>query len=195
MSGHTKEPWEAFTECPGQCCWLIRTAYDEDGDSELITSPETGEENARRIVACVNACVGIDTVQVEMLNVASALESLNAVRQERDALLAALTKARSFVSAWPQCRDSLTPHIRGAGLLEEIDSSLQHVPMTLSQVSILREQRDELLAELKECAALLTILGELSQRDEIEAFLDRFILAASYVKKTLNPLIAKVEAP
>lgn len=125
MSGHTKGPWEAFTECPAQCCWLIRTVYDDDGDSELITSPETSEEDARRIVACVNACEGIDTVQVEMLNVASALESLNAVRQERDALLAALTKARSFINAWPQCRDSLTPHIPGAGLLEEVDSVLQ----------------------------------------------------------------------
>ena len=55
---HTKEPWEAFTECPGQCCWLIRTVEDEEGHSELITSPETSEEDARRIVACVNACAG-----------------------------------------------------------------------------------------------------------------------------------------
>ena len=62
---HTKEPWEAFTECPGECCWLIRTVEDEEGRSELITSPETSEEDARRIVACVNACAGLSNESLE----------------------------------------------------------------------------------------------------------------------------------
>jgi hypothetical protein len=77
-NAHTPEPW------------------NYDTDSMEIYSLETAEEvdeghaaNARRIVAAVNACAGIDTVQLEMLDVVAALDSLNKVRAQRDELLAA----------------------------------------------------------------------------------------------------------
>ena len=39
-------------------------------------------------------------------------------------LLDALEKARPFINAWPQCRDSKTPEVPGSGLLELIDSAI-----------------------------------------------------------------------
>ena len=39
-------------------------------------------------------------------------------------LLDALEKARPFINAWPQCRDSKTPELPGSGLLELIDSAI-----------------------------------------------------------------------
>ena len=64
---HTPEPWEAFTDCPGECCWMIRTVEDSEGHSELIASPETSEENARRIVACVNALAGLSIESIGLI--------------------------------------------------------------------------------------------------------------------------------
>lgn len=70
MTKHTQEPWhahynEAFFELKGR---------NSDGDLEHIGdtwasgwggNKELGEANARRIVACVNACYGMNTYALE----------------------------------------------------------------------------------------------------------------------------------
>lgn len=61
MSGHTKEPWH-FGKYNPQCIM--------GSDNKLIVSDcyedrEKDVANARRIVACVNACAGIDTNELE----------------------------------------------------------------------------------------------------------------------------------
>jgi hypothetical protein len=38
----------------------------------------------------------------------------------------ALQKARPFIKAWPQCRDSKTPEIEGSGLLQAVDAALEN---------------------------------------------------------------------
>lgn len=60
---HTPEPWHVGRK-------LAIGVYGPDDDSVIAMCDSMGEAasdkaNARRIVACVNACAGIDTAQLE----------------------------------------------------------------------------------------------------------------------------------
>jgi hypothetical protein len=63
MSGHTPEPWVAdmdriYSPDPKDDTWTSVVA-------EALGPPEIHRPNARRIVACVNACKGISTEKLE----------------------------------------------------------------------------------------------------------------------------------
>lgn len=83
---HTKEPW-----------WnhgVIIKANDN------IPAQATSEEDARRIVACVNACAGIPTEQLESGEVRSVrdeLADIATLEKQRDELLAALKLAGRII--------------------------------------------------------------------------------------------------
>lgn len=63
-----------------------------------------GKENARRIVACVNACVGIPTENLEEKTVVVSHDyNLANIKQQRDELLAALKKIESETAATWVC--------------------------------------------------------------------------------------------
>lgn len=99
---HTPEPWSAgvikykgewhFTAVPvgneGKITALCGLA-GANGEDESIA-------NARRIVACVNACAGIPTYQLtaENDNPTNLGEVIDAIRDQRDELLAALERCR-----------------------------------------------------------------------------------------------------
>lgn len=108
MSEHTKEPWYTSATDDG----LIEITNDErNGAIVAIAEVSTGyngqigieqEANARRIVACVNACAGFNTGQLENVllfgdtlkqrfMVLSNLET--ELRCQRDGLLLALEYA------------------------------------------------------------------------------------------------------
>ena len=123
MSKHTKEPWrtDAPSGFPGDVM-----AGKEMIARTTITEQSNAKANARRIVACVNACAGISTEVLEqgidavfglahdMRQERNALEQqaryyeaengkqaemLNSVIQQRDELLAAGEKAVSEMKA------------------------------------------------------------------------------------------------
>jgi hypothetical protein len=59
--GHTKEPWVNINN-------IIESHTNGKMDEEYIEYLEDfSEQDARRIVACVNACQGIDTENLEMI--------------------------------------------------------------------------------------------------------------------------------
>ena len=60
MSKHTQEPWKVQHPHAGQRGWEIA---DSSGLNQI--SQDVTEANARRIVACVNACAGVDTDLLE----------------------------------------------------------------------------------------------------------------------------------
>ena len=60
MSKHTQEPWKVQHPHAGQRGWEIA---DSSGLNQV--SQDVTEANARRIVACVNACAGVDTALLE----------------------------------------------------------------------------------------------------------------------------------
>ncbi len=69
MSEHTPEPWQA---CPENEWRRVQWIYDTD-DSRFdhiiadLTGCQYAEGNLSRIVACVNACAGIDPKAVKEL--------------------------------------------------------------------------------------------------------------------------------
>lgn len=99
MSEHTIEPWRVAEE-----------SFDNDGIHESVirgldgraaiavtlefgpNNPGMREANARRIVACVNACTGITTEVLEQMpnGPASLLPMYARLEQQRDKLRAAL---------------------------------------------------------------------------------------------------------
>ena len=81
---HTKGPWRYDHE-PGYCGELI--AQDGTTIAEFVDEPSLA--NARRIVACVNACDGIPTAWLEG-GAADILEHSIALIKQRNELLEAL---------------------------------------------------------------------------------------------------------
>ena len=93
MSEHTKEPW--LVTAPIDCgpewgvdagIWGIAICADAPGNG-------TSEANARRIVACVNACAGIPTADLEACpdrGLFHLADHANQLVIQRDELLAAL---------------------------------------------------------------------------------------------------------
>lgn len=95
MSTHTKEPWivtggERIKYVEAR----IGNGMLQEIASCMIVEHGNHEENARRIVACVNACAGIPTETLEMASSSIAVsQSLNGyldMRKQRNELLAAL---------------------------------------------------------------------------------------------------------
>lgn len=97
---HTQEPWranDAQADIDGPNGEPVAVCYcnDESGDD--------AKENARRIVACVNACAGIPTDMLERFNaIVVAMYEVSKIEKQRDTLLAALEK---FVDSHEECTD------------------------------------------------------------------------------------------
>ena len=95
---HTKEPW-SFSPAENGLEWGVEAGKwgvaicaDAPGDG-------TSEANARRIVACVNACAGLPTDTLETIPSWSSagVKTLADVVKQRDELLAALELLKEAV--------------------------------------------------------------------------------------------------
>ena len=97
---HTPEPWRTaersgfpfhIDDARGESVAVMLA--DDDHDEQR------GLDNARRIVACVNACAGIPNEQLECDNVefVRIFNERNTLKQQRDELLAALEEALPMV--------------------------------------------------------------------------------------------------
>lgn len=91
---HTKEPWKiGFPPPNGE-----QTIGDLTGMMVAVTTTGHGvesKENARRIIACVNACAGIPTEQLESgeaRSVRDELADIAMLEKQRDELLDALER-------------------------------------------------------------------------------------------------------
>lgn len=96
MSEHTKEPWSflAGTDRDGEHSCSIFS----DGKQILGDGIECSEVDARRIVACVNACAGISTKTLELGQLLRnpVGRRLHNLEHQCDQLLAALKRADSY---------------------------------------------------------------------------------------------------
>lgn len=86
MSGHTKEPW--YLSQNGSSVMAKLAEMTNAHVAEILHN----DEDARRIVACVNVCAGIPTDVLEAMpsGPASLLPMYAQIEQQRDKLLAAL---------------------------------------------------------------------------------------------------------
>lgn len=73
---HTPEPWRIGWDSEDECCFAV-TDYP---GAKLIAGDIEREEDARRIVAVVNACEGISTEALENGVVKELLEALEALQ-------------------------------------------------------------------------------------------------------------------
>jgi hypothetical protein len=97
MSEHTKEPWR-------QEYSLIIGGGEDETNSFIVAKVddwqnEIGDANARRIVACVNACAGISAEALDGISngtdkrppwLTKAWEEIEKTRKQRDGLLSLL---------------------------------------------------------------------------------------------------------
>lgn len=100
-----------------------------DKDGEVIADV-FGAEKGRRIVACVNACAGIDTEALESTKTGELCElvawKIEQVEKQRDDLLAALEKAKSKMEAATKCHPQATVYLLGEAH-EVIDAAIASV--------------------------------------------------------------------
>lgn len=93
--GYTDEPWVIHPSCPT----FIRANEGRKhvGSTESMGDNETNKENARRIVACVNACAGISTENLEEnIPIKELARRYNEVIRQRDDLLASSIDAKRY---------------------------------------------------------------------------------------------------
>ena len=101
MSEHTKEPWGYELHCGSYLRIYSETNSGIVDGCGCCGSPNCEDADARRIVACVNACAGLDTELLEnILMLGDTLkrrfktltDSESELQKQRDELLAALTE-------------------------------------------------------------------------------------------------------
>jgi hypothetical protein len=96
VNTHTPEPWEAKSPCPGECCWVLKPV-NSNAEFDHITSPELSESDAKRIVACVNACKGISTEKLLAPGMLVNIPDDHNIIKQRDYYLSALRAARRAI--------------------------------------------------------------------------------------------------
>lgn len=104
MTNHTKEPWSVKPgpKIIGNGEDLLGMPIDVARLNLTVGHYESEEANARRIVACVNACKGLPTKELEELGIVGVVgrelidldAKLAAITAQRDELLKALKMAR-----------------------------------------------------------------------------------------------------
>lgn len=119
MSGQTKEPWKIFDE---KKYFLIK---DRDGAVVADDGSGSGEYNkvmslsaGRRIVACVNHCVGIETEKLETspFTYQQMLAHNIKLRQQRDNLLTSLRRVLPYIA-------DPTAQMHAEGAIAEIEAA------------------------------------------------------------------------
>ena len=100
---HTPEPWRTDAKCG-----FPQDIHDSKGNLFLRCGSDFdneiyGEANARRITACVNACAGISTENLEdNVPIKELARRYNETLKQRDELLAALER---FMDSHEECTD------------------------------------------------------------------------------------------
>lgn len=128
MIGHTKEPWHVEINEAEDANFCDRWPTIHSVDSEIIgteglfTDIETDKANARRIVACINACAGLSTEMLESaaLNppVKSAFNGYITMKEKRDDLLVIVKELRdTFTNIYSQSPE-------GRAYLEKMNSAI-----------------------------------------------------------------------
>lgn len=100
---HTPEPWSVDPDSTDYYASIL----DADG-ADTILLGDYGDwwmtkANARRIVACVNACAGIETGHLEKYGLPDLAQKISDLRKQRDELLKALENTHNALKHfWPE---------------------------------------------------------------------------------------------
>lgn len=165
-SEHTKEPWHLFTNrhtsTEGQPWGVIEAVLHPMGGAgqepvgmTITWKGATGRANARRIVACVNACKGIETTRLEGMNIDAALyDSAFAFADEKNRADEATTLLEHSAPK-PKASDRHTSACVKAceGIdLETLETLLDHGVTLNTHAPLAKARADEATALLKQSA-------------------------------------------
>ena len=164
MNKHTAEPWKVMPDpvYQGQHPYhenrfiatddaLFEDGFDDLEAGELIASMRDGENqqaNARRIVACVNACVGLADPAAE-------IAAMKLTREGWDVMGATLASEREAIKAM---------EARYASTSEAFDECIRQFDAQQAEIKALRE----CAAALAVCVTALSPPGYLEEREAIE---------------------------
>jgi hypothetical protein len=139
VSEHTKEPWRIgvrknnykiegskeemeILQRLGKVSFEALSIGMDEEQIAIIPLDESSEANARRIVACVNACAGINTEDLQGIIdgtdkrppwLTMAWEEIERIRKQRDELLGALEKVATS-SEWDYIESEIQDSIASA---------------------------------------------------------------------------------
>lgn len=107
MRNHTKEPWHVVDADFGDATtrYIDDEPGAEGGRDFYLATVEHGDQveleaNARRIVACVNACAGLSTGILERHPGKGAFEVIQILSKKNEELLDALKEASDALNAY-----------------------------------------------------------------------------------------------
>lgn len=124
MSKHTQEPWKV-------CHWKDdRRGFEIADRNQNRVGFDMTEANARRIVACVNACAGLPTEQLEASPLGGVLNGVAGLIAQRDELLTALHDAATSLE---------TIQLRSFGQDSFLDSKPEMRSYAGSRAAVARE--------------------------------------------------------
>lgn len=161
MSEHTPEPWKRATDI-----YADRGCIDDSNDVRIATtsmmariaSKEEIAANARRIVACVNACAGLDLESLEKM-------PLGALAILRDA--AVMEAVRQFAAKGASSEADLAAVAQS--LLDEWDHCIEDVaepwPMEMDGRQLLKFRRF-LAAMTKLRGAVIAVLARQAEASD-----------------------------
>ena len=114
MSKHTPEPWQAHQDASGDV--FISSAATSFHIAEIGSEDDdTAIPDARRIVACVNACRGLPTDELEQKGLVAAVGTqLLDVERQRDELLTALEDAVETIEWMNGCSSPAVDEVEKA---------------------------------------------------------------------------------
>jgi hypothetical protein len=143
--GHTKEPW-VLGGCSGR---MITTPDGYTGDG-FIADVDT-LDNARRIVACVNACEGVDTENLEMIGrmfaekklASTPLHIIDKVESENKRLREALKPFAKFANEMKKMGGTFpkTGTVYGLNVLEDHGAELTVEDFNQARAAITQESQ------------------------------------------------------
>jgi hypothetical protein len=130
---HTKEPWQVNFSDPTQIC-------DCDGENRgcapiavMADGDDDAEANARRIVACVNACAGQPTELLEAAGIGLLGKSIDKIaafharsmtaEQQRDNLLAALKATLPLLKGHQETPEKVARYSNALAAIAEIENN------------------------------------------------------------------------
>lgn len=92
---HTPEPWH---QCDGDNCGCGQIL----GPESVYVATVKDMDDSKRIIACVNACIGLDTVELECFGLGTAVGTrIVEIIAQRDELLSALEAIKQAVEYTP----------------------------------------------------------------------------------------------
>ena len=165
---HTKEPWEAYQDGKREMNNINHFIKSEAGD--LVSYGHLSESDAKRIVACVNACQGIPTEPLEVGGL-GALLSLGLEEQERGDVA-------------EKQRDELMAELNGI----KQNIAFAATCNLVARMEQAEKQRDELLAALE---SVQKMLAETHQQITAKANNNPYFVKSS----TLEMFAIELEEP